>query len=445
MAHFDGKFMKDLIGSTKVERIAVLVSYNGTSKFLGAPKVESSTGKNIADTVYERLVQWNIVDQVNGLSFDTTSTNTGIHTGAAVLLEKRIGRSLINLPCRHHIYEIILRSVFETKFCSTSAPEVSIFERFAKSWPNLKKDLYRSGNEDAIVCLAISPADHENCKKFCTHQLTKSLNREDYKELLQLVLMFLGAERYNFRTPGPTSHARWMSKAIYSLKIFLFRDQFSLTKTESNGLRDICIFLVKLYIKVWFTSTNAIDAPLQDLTFVQDAIKYLEINPDIAAATLKKISNHLWYISEETVALAFFDPNVSLEEKRKMVENLNLKEPIVKLKNGRHYSNLEEFKKYSLCNFVSEKTKNFFSRFSLSLEFLELDPSTWETSFAFDEGWTFCKDLLVVNDTAERGVKFIQDFNRILTNDEEEKQLLLQVVEAYRQKYPSHKKSDLML
>ncbi|KRG00332.1 uncharacterized protein Dwil_GK27470 [Drosophila willistoni] len=58
------------------ERIGVLVSYNG-SKFLGAPKVESLTGIDIAETVFDRLVEWNIVDQVNGLSYDNTAANTG--------------------------------------------------------------------------------------------------------------------------------------------------------------------------------------------------------------------------------------------------------------------------------------------------------------------------------------------------------------------------------
>lgn len=67
--------------------------------------------------------------------------------------------------------------------------------------------------------------------------------------------------------------------------------------------------------------------------------------------------------------------------------------------------------------------------------FLELDPSTWETAFDFEEGWSFCRDLMVVNDTAD---------NRILTHDEDELQLVLQMVEAYRKKYPSYKKSDLM-
>ena len=57
-----------VIGCIKVDRIAIIVSYNGTLKFLGAPNVTPSTGKNIVDVVYDRLVQWNIVGQVNGLS-----------------------------------------------------------------------------------------------------------------------------------------------------------------------------------------------------------------------------------------------------------------------------------------------------------------------------------------------------------------------------------------
>lgn len=61
VVHFDGKILPDLIGRMKVDRIAVLVSYNGTSKFLGAPKVEgSSTGENIADAVHKTLVQWKL-------------------------------------------------------------------------------------------------------------------------------------------------------------------------------------------------------------------------------------------------------------------------------------------------------------------------------------------------------------------------------------------------
>lgn len=41
---------------------------------------------------------------------------------------------------------------------------------------------------------------------------------------------------------------------------------------------------------------------------------------------LKKFSGHLWYLSEEAVAMAFFDDDISLDVKRKMVANLRISE-----------------------------------------------------------------------------------------------------------------------
>lgn len=125
--------MSDVKGRNKVERIAVLLSYNGTTKFLGAPKLESSSGVNIAEAVYRRLVDWNIVEQVKAISYDTTAINTGVKAGAAVLLERKLQHNIIHLPCRHHIYEIILRHVFESKLSLTSGPGVVMFDRFAKA------------------------------------------------------------------------------------------------------------------------------------------------------------------------------------------------------------------------------------------------------------------------------------------------------------------------
>ena len=42
-----------------------------------------------------------------------------------------------------------------------------------------------------------------------------------------------------------------------------------------------------------------------------------------------------------------------------------------------------------------------------------------------------------VNYTAERGVKLFEDFNHLLTNNDEEKQFVLKVVEANRKSIPS--------
>jgi len=105
--------------------------------------------------------------------------------------------------------------------------------------------------------------------------------------------------------PGATHHARWMSKALYSLKIWMFRGQFKLTIKEEKGLRNICIFIVRIYFKAWFTAPNPIVSSNHDLHFLQLLDQYETVNKSIANATRKKFADHLWYLSEELVGFAF--------------------------------------------------------------------------------------------------------------------------------------------
>ena len=53
------------------------------------------------------------------------------------------------------------------------------------------------------------------------------------------------------------------------------------------------------------------------------------------------------------------------------------------------------------------------------------------------------KNFKVVNDSAECGVALIKKFNRILTNDEEQKQYLLQIVADHRKQFPNACKKTL--
>lgn len=92
VVHWDGKILADLTGRKTVDRIAVLVSYEGKAIFLGAPKIQSGTGKNIADAVYSVLVEWEIAGKVVACFFDTTSTNTGQENGACYHLGNLLGR-----------------------------------------------------------------------------------------------------------------------------------------------------------------------------------------------------------------------------------------------------------------------------------------------------------------------------------------------------------------
>ena len=68
--------------------------------------------------------------------------------------------------------------------------------------------------------------------------------------------------------PGAIHHARWMAKALYALKIYLFRDQLRLTSHETRGVCDVCIFVVRIYVRAWFTAPDAIAVPYHDIEFM---------------------------------------------------------------------------------------------------------------------------------------------------------------------------------
>ena len=52
--------------------------------------------------------------------------------------------------------------------------------------------------------------------------------------------------------------------------------------------------------------------------------------------------------------------------------------------------------------------------------------------------------MRVINDIAERGVALMDDYNKLHTTSEEQKQFLLLVVKEYRQHYSDQIKKTLM-
>ena len=52
--------------------------------------------------------------------------------------------------------------------------------------------------------------------------------------------------------------------------------------------------------------------------------------------------------------------------------------------------------------------------------------------------------LKAINDSAERSVKLIQGYNSTLTNDEDQKQYWLQVVNAHHIQFPDSNKNTLL-
>ncbi|CAH1107405.1 unnamed protein product [Psylliodes chrysocephalus] len=181
----------------------------------------------------------------------------------------------------------------------------------------------------------------------------------------------------------------------------------ALTETEQNALCDICIFIVSVYIEAWFCAPSAAKAPYQDFTVLSKLFAYQAIDRDISQVALQKLSNHLWYLSPEVVALAFFDPNVPFESKIKMVNALNRETELLIKNEKRIQIQIDEIPPIindRIEQFVTSETREFFKRFELDDEFLMTDPLTWHQNECFVKGLELVNKLKVVNDSAERGV-----------------------------------------
>lgn len=117
-----------------VDRLPVIISGKVTEQLLGAPKIETGTGASQAEAVYKCLVDWGVQDNVVGMCFDTTSSNTGHKSGACTLVERKLGRPLMNLACRHHVLELVLKAAFEDQFGTSTSPQIPMFEKFRREW-----------------------------------------------------------------------------------------------------------------------------------------------------------------------------------------------------------------------------------------------------------------------------------------------------------------------
>lgn len=208
----------------------------------------------MASAVFDASVEWGICDKAKCMSFDTTSSNTGLRNGACILLEQKMGKDMLWLACRHHILEIVLEAVVTLSLGSSTGPDILVFKRFQKAWAAMDHSNIQTVATDPLICRDVADVTGD-IVAFAQNQLLQFQLRDDYKELLELTIIFLGAAPNKgifFKAPAGLHRARWMAKSIYFVKIWMFWGQFKLTKREEEGIRKVCIFTVRVYIGAWF-------------------------------------------------------------------------------------------------------------------------------------------------------------------------------------------------
>ena len=109
--HWDSKIIKyQQSGISNDDRLAVVATIpcdTPRSQFLASPSIPDATGETMKDALINVLQEWAIPkERIIGMSWDTTSSNTGVRGGSATLFEEELGQGILWLACRHHIGEL---------------------------------------------------------------------------------------------------------------------------------------------------------------------------------------------------------------------------------------------------------------------------------------------------------------------------------------------------
>ncbi len=133
--HWDGKVTEflDTQGMVYQDCNAVVLSVplsDTKPQFIGAPVVDQGTGEKLAESAIHCVNQWEAADDIVAMVFDTTSSNTGIHQGAAVFIEEMLDRALLWPACRHHVAELHIKWPYDKLMGATTGPDDPLFKKF---------------------------------------------------------------------------------------------------------------------------------------------------------------------------------------------------------------------------------------------------------------------------------------------------------------------------
>lgn len=128
-------------------------------------------------------------------------------------------------------------TAFDKVMRASPGPEILLFKRFKEQWWFIGPDNFQPAVTDSYVENLVATS-RDDIISFATKHLEVHQPRDDYQEFLELSLIFLGSSPkrgIHFQAPGAMHRARWLAKVLYSIKIWLFREQFKMTAVEQKG------------------------------------------------------------------------------------------------------------------------------------------------------------------------------------------------------------------
>ena len=188
--HLDEKIIQLMYGKTDDGLAIALSSQCSLSgKFVASPAISDGTGDTVTKCVIKLVKDFELLVDVHAFVFDTTASNTEQWKRSSTIFVTMLEQPLLWLACRHNIPELFIKHPSIATRGETKGSDDTLFKEFKRffgfidkrtvwKWPNaLRVWSDRRSNEVLLW------ADIQMKKATCP--------REDYRELLELVVIHL--------------------------------------------------------------------------------------------------------------------------------------------------------------------------------------------------------------------------------------------------------------
>lgn len=392
----------------------IIILRNETNVVTLGPYTISGHGAEPCSTkIISVITEYNLRNRIVGIVCDTESTNTGHLTGVCVRIEEFLERELLYFMCRHHIYDLVLKHVGQFLFGHSRAPTFDFgCTELRNAWENLDLAHFSPYDEELDFGEEISMHFRENAVQNLQLQAETRQTRDDYAELTDLALKFFGESNVTtkrFMVPGAVNNARWMARAIYVLKCYLFRHQLNIEDSLSERLRRFSLFISAIYVKYWNWCSNVFNATVNDLRFLKELEMYRQIDNDLANVAIQSFCRHLTYLSDEMVALSIFSNQLTDDEKERIRSKFQAGQSEIHTERTENsiqhiYSN-ENFTELELYDFITPRSMFLFHTLNIDASFLNHQSKNWKNLESYQRAREKMKNLfVVVNDSSERAL-----------------------------------------
>lgn len=463
--HWDGKVIKYQHRRETDDRLAIVSSIpraDQQNHFLAAPRIPDGTGVCQRDALTNTLRTWEIPNEsVIGMSWDTTASNTGQRMGSAALFEREMKRGILWLACRHHIGELHVKHADIEVRGAWNGPTDLLFEQFREHFPAIpREDLQIWNWPDTTRPHTFLVSKAFEVREFMQqHLLREAFGRDDYRELCELIIKFLGGQvirprqqrqdNFVMRAPGALHHARFLASCLYIMKLCMLKDVLppGLVTPDMRTNIDRMALFISLFHGPWFLQSRlAIVAPRLDLQLWHNMCEYERVDPAIAEAVKRSILRHQWYLTESLVVFGMFDNDTDKEVRQAMANTLlQTQRPAIFPPEKPKFptDTLRREATAELPHFIGPRSWLLFDLVNADgLAWLSTPPNQWETNQEYKEMLEIVNNLAVVNDAAERGVKDIQDYANAARDGSSRERIVL-VSNSHRIKLPNFLKNEM--